>query len=372
MPEVKTGMMGIFEFEQAMALKDIGHKVVYSYCDVRSIKYQKRFYFKQIIKDGVLVCGYHLPLGGIPKKLLRHIKYIYFKKIIEKIIDNDGLPDIIYIHFPLISLNKEIWDFIKKLNIPIAITEHWTKVQEKAISNSTQMLLTEMVSVSSAVICVSEQLKNSVIDLTGTQKKIYVIPNMVSCTFKYKQKEKNGDAFKFITVGRLVTHKRFNIVIDAFAKAFADNPSVKLTVIGNGDQFDKLKQQIDMLQLNDAVTMTGYVSREDIVQYYDQCDAFVSASVLESFGVPFIEAMMCGMPVICTKGSPIEEYVNISNGLTFIPDDIDGLSEAMIKIYKNRYLYKDKSISENAMKNFSASAIAQKLEDIFEGFIIKK
>ena len=365
LPEVKTGMMGIFEFEQAIALKDIGHKVIYTYCDVRSIRYQRRFCFKNTSIDGVSVYGYHLPLGGIYKKLLNYIKYIYFRKTVEKIIDNYGLPDIIHIHFPLISLNTEMWSLIKGLNKPVVITEHWTKVQEKAISNRKQMLLKDIVNVSSAVICVSEQLKKSLIDLTGTHKKVYVIPNMVNSAFKYKSKEKSVDIFEFITIGRLVSHKRFNIVIDAFAKAFAGNPSVKLTIIGNGDQFNKLKHQIDMLQLNDVVTMTGYVSREDIVHYYNECDAYVSASVLETFGVPFIEAMVSGKPVIAVKGSPIEVYINDLNGLTFRKDDIEDLAAKMKFMYNNRHIYNAELISKTAEKTFSGRSIAEKLTEIF-------
>lgn len=369
LPEVETGMMGIFEYEQAVALRDNDHRVVYTYCDMRSIKHQKHFCFKKFLKDSVSIYGYHLPLGGIPKKLLESIKYIYFKRTIKNIIDNEGLPDIIHIHFPLISLNVKMWNLIKGLGRPVVITEHWTKVQEKEITKSNHMLLEEIVNVSAAVICVSEQLKNSVVDLTKTQKKVYVIPNMVNSTIKYKPKEKVQDTFEFITVGRLVPHKCFNIVIDAFAKAFKDNEFVKLTIIGDGDQFENLKHQINDLKLNNSVKMTGYISREDIGQYYNQCDAFVSASTLETFGVPFIEAMMCGKPVICTKGSPIETYVNSSNGLKFDANDSNNLASAMIEIYRNRNSYIDREISDNAVQKFSANAIAQKLESVFNLFV---
>src|SRR5690606_31302445 len=205
-------MMGIFEFEQARALGNAGHKSVYAFCDTMSIMKLRTYGEVELTEQGVDVYGFHLPHIGLHRKLFSAIKKQYFRKIINKIINSEGIPDVIHIHFPLINLTTGIWEMLKELNRPIVVTEHWTKVQTKQIELFRQQLLKRVVEDADSFICVGDPLKDSIIDLTETNRTIEVVPNMVSPLFYYNENSSNSNSshFEFITVGRLVDVKGFD------------------------------------------------------------------------------------------------------------------------------------------------------------------
>lgn len=363
-PDKKTGMLGIFEFEQAVALNKHGLKSVYAFCDTRSIKSLRVLNYVHFDQENVPVYGYHFPIGGFPRKVFDSLKTSIFKRLLNKVINEQGKPDIIHVHFPLINLNEQIWDLIKGLKVPIIVTEHWSKVQLKVIEPYRIELLKKIVHESDSFNCVGEKLKQSVIELTNTTKNIQVIPNMVNPIFSYEEQPPKNK-FEFIAIGRLVETKRFGLLIDAFSKAFPDNNNVYLNIVGDGPLYKKLKEQIENIGMNDRIFMHGYLQREKTADLLKKSDAFVSASVIETFGVPFIEAMACGKPVIGIKDSSIETYINESNGELFEQDNIKELINSLVKLYKNKQNYDAKKISKAANYLFSETAVIKKLLKIY-------
>ena len=365
-PDEKTGMMGIFEFEQARALNKHGLKSVYAFCDTRSIKLLRKLNYVELNQDNVPVYGYHFPIGGMPQYSFDKLKTNRFKKILKKIVNNHGIPDIIHVHFPLLNINNDIWRLLKNFEKPIIITEHWTKVQNKTIESFRINLLKKVVEESDSFICVGAPLKKSVIELTNTNKSIYVVPNMVSPLFYYERQLSNTDTFNFTAVGRLVEVKRFGLVIQAFAKAFPNIENIHLNIVGGGPLYPDLKKQINNMGLNNRVNMHGFLSREETAEIIRKSDAYVSASVLETFGVPFIEAMVSGLPVIGVKNGPIDNYINHSNGILFEKDNLDHLVNSLQKLYENRKKYDNKQIAFDAEQIFSEVAVTEKLKDIYK------
>lgn len=364
-PSEKTGMMGIFEFEQAVALKKHGLKTVYAFCDTRSVKYLRKYNYVNFISNDVPVYGYHFPIGGVPQKLFDSLKGKYSIRILNKIIKEHGTPDIIHIHFPLLNLNQKIWDYLKGLGKPIVVTEHWTKVQTKEIESYRVKLLKKIVNQANSFICVGYPLKKSVLELTGTNREINVVPNMVKPDFYYEEQKKPKDTFDFITVGRLVEVKRFGFTIEGFTKAFRDNSKVRLHVVGNGPLYNELKHQISQLNMQERIKMYGFLSREKTADLVRKSDVLVSASVLETFGVPFIEAMSCGKPVIGIANGPIDIYINQKNGVLFKQDSMESFISSLKKVYHNRKEYDEKYISEQAKENFSEKAVVTQLCNIY-------
>lgn len=366
-PEKETGMLGLFESEQATALNRFGNKTTYAFCNTSSIKKMRKFGFFKLISNDVNVYGYHLPIGGVPQKLFSKIKSIYFKKMLLEILKCEGKPDLIHIHFPLLTLTNEIWVLLKELNTPIVVTEHWSKVQTKEIEGFRINLLKKIVDESEEFICVGEPLKESVLELTNTEKKIKVIPNMVSAQFYYQEKENlnKKEYFEFIAVGRLVKDKKIGLVITAFTRAFKNNEKVHLTIVGGGELYNKLRKQIEEAGMSDRITMLGYLTHDQTAQKVRLSDAFVSGSVLETFGVPFIEAMACGKPVIGIENSPLDKYINKDNGVQFKKNDINSLVYALRKVYSCQDTYDGKNISEKAQQFFGQKSVITQLENIY-------
>ncbi|WP_026691504.1 glycosyltransferase [Alteribacter aurantiacus] len=364
-PNNKTGMIGIFEFEQAVALSKYGSKVVYSFSDNRSIKRLMSFGPRSFKVNDVPIYGYNLPVGGTPQKVFSSVKNWCYEKVLNEIIKDEGIPEIIHVHFPLLNLNHKMWDLLKKLKRPIVVTEHWTKVQIKSLQPQQITLLNKIVNEADAFICVGDLLKKSVLELTNTNRDIKVIPNMVKPIFFYEETKQKSEQFEFIMVGRLEEVKRFSLVIDAFSKAFKDVNEVHLNLVGDGPLYEKLQQQITELDMKGKITMHGLLSRNETAKIMKKSDAFVSGSILETFGVPFIEAMACGKPVIGIKNGPIDKYINNSNGILFQQDDLDSLTNALTKLYDNKGSFDGRKISETAYNIFSEEAVVKQLNDLF-------
>lgn len=364
-PDEKTGMMGIFEFEQAAALNKNGLNTVYAFCDTRSVKSLRKYNEVQFTSNEVPVYGYHFPIGGIPRKVFDILKKKYSRRILNNILKEHGTPDIIHIHFPLLNLNNEIWNDLKSLGKPIVVTEHWTKVQTQVIEPYRVELLKKIVNEASAFICVGEPLKKSVIDLTGTDKEIKVIPNMVKPDFYYEEQKEPKETFDFISVGRLVEVKRFGFAIDGFVKTFRNNPDVRLHIVGDGPLYNELKQKISKYGMEDRIIMHGFLARDKTANLLRKSDVLVSASVLETFGVPFIEAMASGKPVIGIENGPIDNYINEANGILFKKDDLNDLSRSLKVIYEKKDDYSGKQISETAKRIFSEKSVAKQITEIY-------
>src|SRR5699024_4138274 len=126
-----------------------------------------------------------------------------------------------------------------------------------------------------------------------------------------------------------------------------------------------IKQKSKKTRKNEKIKMKGFLSRKETSDLIRECDAFVSASILETFGVPFIEAMACGKPVIGAKNGPIDRYIINNHGVLFERDNLKDLTNSLRKVYANRYTYNGKVISQTAINMFSEKAVAQQLNDVY-------
>jgi len=98
-------------------------------------------------------------------------------------------------------------------------------------------------------------------------------------------------------------------------------------------------------------------------------DCFVLASQNETFGVVYIEALACGIPVIATKCGGPEEFVSEENGFLVPVDDIDSLVKAMRDIYENSKNYDREKISKVTAGLFSPNEIANRLLEVYKNII---
>ncbi|WP_368652896.1 glycosyltransferase [Ornithinibacillus sp. 4-3] len=361
-PEKDTGMMGIFEFEHAIALKKYGNETIYCFVDTRSVKRlrkKKEFYLN---KEGLEIYGYYYPIGGLPNSLFNNLKTKKTLKLLNKIIAQHGLPQNIHIHYPLINLTDGIWEKIKTYNVPIIVTEHWSKVQNQTIEPYRKTFLKKIVKESDTIITVGKKLKASVIEITKTNKEVLVIPNILNEAFEYIEAE-NKNKFKFIFIGSLIPSKKVDLLITAFRNVF-NTTEIELHIVGNGKLFKKLSKKIKKDNLKN-VFMHGYLTREKTAFLLQNCDVFVSASEIETFGVPFIEALACGKPVIGISDSSIASYINEANGLLFENGNIKQLESALKKIYEQKDKYNSCLIAQNAKEIFGEENIIKQLKSIY-------
>lgn len=122
-----------------------------------------------------------------------------------------------------------------------------------------------------------------------------------------------------------------------------------------------LQDIINECNITDKVRLLGQKTRPELFELMRKSDTFVLASKSETFGVVYIEAMACGLPVIATRCGGPEDFVNDTNGILIPTDDIEDLSKALIKMRLNIDNFDNERISEECYNKFSSENIAKQI-----------
>ncbi len=137
----------------------------------------------------------------------------------------------------------------------------------------------------------------------------------------------------FLFVGTLQPRKNLARLLEAFARvASPSGSSVGLVLAGRpGVGAPRLRERAEALGLTRRVTWLSYVAEEDKPSLYAGAQALVYPSLYEGFGLPVLEAMAWGTPVLASNASSLPEVVGEA-GLLVDPHDVDGLSQRMAQI----------------------------------------
>jgi glycosyltransferase involved in cell wall biosynthesis len=135
-------------------------------------------------------------------------------------------------------------------------------------------------------------------------------------------------------VGTLEPRKNVVRLIEAYAQLPRERPPL-LLVGGKGWLYDDIFARVEDLDLSGEVRFVGYVSAEELPWWYNAADLFVYPSLYEGFGLPPLEAMACGTPVVSSTVSSLPEVVG-SGGLLVDPTDTEALASAMKRLVTDR------------------------------------
>lgn len=117
------------------------------------------------------------------------------------------------------------------------------------------------------------------------------------------------DKFVITYLGRVAEEKGIDVVFNAFSELIKVKPNVRLMIVGGGPQLEDLKALSVSLGLKDVVIFVGPVKAELVPSYYHASNAFVSASLTETQGLTYIEALASGLVVFARPDKPLEEVV---------------------------------------------------------------
>lgn len=198
-----------------------------------------------------------------------------------------------------------------------------------------------------AVIVDAASTKADLVNILGArEEKIVVVPLAPDDDFRpltSKEalrpfREKYGLPERIILyVGTIEPRKNLLYLIQAYA-AIKDRVEAKLVIAGGkGWFYAEVFKLVQDLKLEQDVIFPGYVPDEELPLWYNAATVFVYPSLYEGFGLPPLEAMACGVPVITSNTSSLPEVVG-SAGITIDPTDVEQLSVAMAQVLENEEL----------------------------------
>ena len=184
------------------------------------------------------------------------------------------------------------------------------------------------------VITPSDHLKNFVSEL-GFNNEILKINNGVDITDIKRTNVHKAD-INLLIISRLVIQKNINIVIEAME--LLDNKNVKLSIIGEGGEFNKLKGVIHELNLQNRVQLLGKIDNNKISQFLLTADIFIQASDYEGLPHSVLEAINYEIPILSTEVGGCKDLLNDGERgfIIPIPPDKKIIAENIIYIINNQ------------------------------------
>lgn len=174
----------------------------------------------------------------------------------------------------------------------------------------------------------------------------------------------SGKDSVLIYLGRLAKEKNISELIRLFA--MQDRPNLRFLLVGDGPYRPTLERQARELGVGNRVIFTGMVDPREVSKYYQLGDVFVNASLSETQGLTYIEAMASGLPVLCRADPCLDNVVqNNINGFTYI--SADDFAEKLNILLSDDLLRSrlSKAARDTTFENYSMEHFAARVAEVY-------
>jgi glycosyltransferase involved in cell wall biosynthesis len=258
-----------------------------------------------------------------------------------------------------------------ELNIPLVVHFHGYDASVYSVLEEYRTLYADMFSKAAAIIAVSTAMVERLKQIGAAADKIKL--NTYGVDIDLFKKNTPLNTKTFLSVGRFVDKKAPHLTILAFYKAFQQDKSIHLTMVGDGPLLNACKELVTALELTDNIKFAGIKTPAEVAILMNDAYAFLQHSVIAPDGnaegtpLAILEAGAAGLPVVSTRHEGIADVIEHEvNGLLVNEFDIDAMAEAMIRLINNKNLVEE--LGTNARKKieraYNLSDHIQKLENL--------
>ena len=170
------------------------------------------------------------------------------------------------------------------------------------------------------------------------------------------------DDVVLISVGELIVRKNHKVILNAISKI--DNRKIHYVVVGKGDLLDELQGYANRLSISERVHFLGY--RKDVPELYKAADICCFPSIHEGLPVALMEAMACGLPIVCSAIRGNVDLIDDSFGHLVETNDVSAYASAIKQLIESPELCKnngEKSI--NNVLNFSTDIVMKEMLTLY-------
>src|ERR1035437_1678474 len=271
-----------------------------------------------------------------------------FDKRLKFQINSNWIPDLIHAHY-LENAGIIANCLGEKYNIPVIISEHnavnfcdtsfWSKKAKNAYFSADKFLVA------------SHHEKRRILTFSNGK-----IPNILHSPvdeeiFQIFNKNKNKN-FNVLFVGYPHPIKGMSLLFEVINQIKEKQITNIMFQIISSDyktiEFPKgIKEFIIENKLDNYCELLCRVEKKEMITFYKETDLFLSTSINETLGLSMVEALMCGIPVVCTNSGGPEDFITPENGIMVPVLDTQSLVEAIIKIKNKELLFDPNKIRES-------------------------
>jgi glycosyltransferase involved in cell wall biosynthesis len=265
-----------------------------------------------------------------------------------------NLPNVLSIH------GGDIFDPSKSLS------PHKTPI----VSSVVQLMLNK----ADRIVAQSTDTKKNAYRYYQVNQEIEIIPlGIKKPIFKSAIRDRFGlgqNDFVFCTIGRLIKRKNLHELIKILSE-IGNGDDLKLIIIGEGPERTHLENHARQNGVSNRVYFFGNVSDHTKFQLLDISDVYISTALHEGFGLVFLEAMECGLPVICyDRGGQNDFLINGKTGFLVEFGNKDLFVDRILDIYSNKKLRDNISrFNKKLINDYYISSCAQKYLSLFRTVI---
>ncbi|MBQ2771100.1 MAG: glycosyltransferase family 4 protein [Methanocorpusculum sp.] len=217
------------------------------------------------------------------------------------------------------------------------------------------------------VITFTEREKEDMVAIGVKPEKIVIIPNGVDTDVFHPVEKDASNPFTVIWVGRLSAGKGLKYAILGFEKFLQNAPSALMYVVGDGPYLDAAQAYVCDNGLDKSIIFTGRVDNEEMLSYYTRSSVYLMTSMSEGMPRTLLEAMACGLPVVCTDIPQLVPIIE-AGGIVIQKKDVDEVVAALERLYGDVSLSEEFGLSGRKMieEGYSLSAMNAETEKVYE------
>ncbi len=222
----------------------------------------------------------------------------------------------------LIAHGIEVWGKLSKAAQKVVGSAH----RILAVSQYTRQMLIDQHKVESGKISVFHNTVDSYFEMHASTDDVNELR---------KKHNLKADRKVIFSLSRLLNaeqYKGYDITLRAIATLVDEQPQLHYIIGGGYDEAEKARVMslAADLQISDQVTLAGFIEDAQLPRYYGLADAFVMPSKGEGFGIVFIEALACGLPVVAgNQDGSVDAMAHAQNGFLVNPDDVGEVARAI-------------------------------------------
>ncbi|MEH2224474.1 glycosyltransferase family 4 protein [Nostoc sp.] len=203
-------------------------------------------------------------------------------------------------------------------------------------------------------------------------KKIVILPNTFDASKfsinskptyllkRYNLKDEQPVILTVTRLGSMAKYKGYDQILHALVKVRSHLPNVHFILAGKGDDIPRIKALVTNLNLQDCVTIAGFVPDKELCDHYNLCDVFALPSKGEGFGIVFLEALACGKPVLAgNQDGSIDPLADGKLGCLVNPDNVEEIADNLIQILQgdcsNPVIYQPEYLQQKTIEAFDFS-----------------
>ena len=172
-----------------------------------------------------------------------------------------------------------------------------------------------------------------------------------------------------LTVTRLSNadgYKGYDQIIQALPEIRRQIPNLHYVIVGKGDDRPQLEQLIAHLNLQNCVTLTGFIPDNELNDHYNLCDVFAMPSKGEGFGIVYLEALACGKPTLGgNQDGAIDALCKGELGVLVNPDNVGAIAQNLTQmlqgVYPHPILYQPQALRQKVIEKFGFERFQQTL-----------